>query len=927
MVLAARRLLERETELERLGALLGGARGGAGAFAVVSGSPGVGKTRLARALREDAEDRGFRVLSARCSELERDYAFGVVRQWFEPLLRSRSSEDLLDGAAALAGPVVLGGQIEGPDSFTPLHGLYWLTATLAERAPLALVLDDAQWGDEASLRFVSFLVRRLEDLPVLVLVTVREPAEGLVAELAADASAEKFPLRPLGPDGVAAFLRDRADAGQVDEEFARVCHDATGGNPFLLGELTRALIEAGVPFIAASAAGVPEIGPASVASAVLARVSRLPPAAARLARSVAVLGDDAELVLVAALADIDEDEAAALADALAHEDVLDDVRPLRFVHPIVRSAIRDDVAAGEREALHGRAAGLLLDRSAAADAIAVHLLPREPRGDAQVTETLAAAARIAVSRGAPETAAVFLSRALAEPPPEDERSLLLLELGRAEYALERASASEHLRAAHAQAHDPKTRARAALTLASTVGPGAADQGELLPLLERSVEEIAESDRELVLELEAARLRAAWLNPDLVDEIAQRAERYADLEGKTPSECVLLAHLARLRMDLGRPARDVGPLAERAASPEVITQIAPDSIWLLHTALVLVQTERFDAALRLLDAMVTEAQAHGSLRGFVMASLFRSAVLRRAGKIAAAEADARAALEAAQPGAWSYFLPVAHLVDALIEQARLDEAAELLERHDMTGALPDIRSSTVLLFSRAWLRAERGDLDAALADLAETRRRLDRVAHLNIAGLDGRIRTALIHLARGDTGKAEEEADIAVGVARAWGTPGAIGMALRAQGLVRGDEELLREAVRELSRSPLRLERARALVELGAARRRRGERSAAREPLREALGLADECGGIAVRERAREELAATGVRVRREALRGAASLTPSERRIAARAAEGASNTEIAQALFVTVKTVEMHLSNAYRKLGISSRHDLARTLEG
>jgi DNA-binding CsgD family transcriptional regulator len=270
--------------------------------------------------------------------------------------------------------------------------------------------------------------------------------------------------------------------------------------------------------------------------------------------------------------------------------------------------------------------------------------------------------------------------------------------------------------------------------------------------------------------------------------------------------------------------------------------------------------------------------------------------------------------------------VAQLVEALVEQGRLDEADELLRRHGLTGDLADFRHGTVLLFSRAMLRAERGELRAALGDLDETRRRLDRNGRLNVVGLDGRVRAALIRHALGETDDAMREAELAVDAAWTWGTSGAMGLAARGLALVRGDDELLGEAVELLAASPLRLEHARALVDLGASLRRAGRRAQSREPLREALEIAGECGALAVRERAREELAASGVRVRREAAHGAAALTPSERRIAERAAAGASNPEIAQALFVTVKTVEMHLSNAYRKLGISGRRDLARALQ-
>ena len=153
----------------------------------------------------------------------------------------------------------------------------------------------------------------------------------------------------------------------------------------------------------------------------------------------------------------------------------------------------------------------------------------------------------------------------------------------------------------------------------------------------------------------------------------------------------------------------------------------------------------------------------------------------------------------------------------------------------------------------------------------------------------------------------------------------MGTALHALGVARDDTEILRQAVELLAPTQLRLRSAKALLALGSMLRRSGARAESRQPLRDALALAGELGAIVVRESAREELAATGVRVRREAARGADALTPSERRIVERAAAGASNPEIAQALFVTVKTVEMHLSNAYRKLGISGRRELERAL--
>jgi DNA-binding CsgD family transcriptional regulator len=165
-------------------------------------------------------------------------------------------------------------------------------------------------------------------------------------------------------------------------------------------------------------------------------------------------------------------------------------------------------------------------------------------------------------------------------------------------------------------------------------------------------------------------------------------------------------------------------------------------------------------------------------------------------------------------------------------------------------------------------------------------------------------------------------------AQEWGTPRAIGVALRAMGLVEGGERgmvLLRESADALRSSPARLDLARSLTDYGAALRRANQRTDARESLREALELAHRCGATAIADLAREELSASGAKPRREMLSGVESLTPSELRVARLAADGMGNREIAQELFVSVKTVETHLGSAYRKLGLSSRRELPEAL--
>jgi DNA-binding CsgD family transcriptional regulator len=935
MVTSVGRLLERDRELRRIGAMLDRAVEGAGGTLVLEGVAGIGKTRLARAVRQEAAERGFLPLVARGTELERDYPFGVVRQLLEPTVRVAGSAErarLLDGAAALAAGAVLPEAatvgVEADPTFGVLHGLYWLCANLAERRPLLLVVDDAHWADEQSLRFLSFLTHRVETLALVVLVTVRSGVTG-AEELASEAAAERLSLRPLSAVAVASFLRLRT-VSAVDPDFAGACHAATGGNPFLLDQLVQALVERDVSFAADAAGLVETVGPEAVSTAVLGRISRLGAAASALARASAVLGDDTRLALAAELAELDESAAAEAASALAGVGVLEDARPLRFEHPIVRDAVEAALRAGERVRLHRRAAGLLAADGAPAAEVAVHLLPTDPgAGDPWVVDTLAEAARQALARGAPATAIPLLARAVTEPPPDRERVAFLLDLGRVESQLGRPEAFEHLETAHRLAADPLERGRCALALGWARMIDQASDGEVMPVVERSIAESSSLDRELTLELEAVHVALLSARGLLPTEAAAQLERFADLGGETRAECALLGHLAHLRMDTGSSAANAAELAERVlANERVVMEVGFDAAWLLACILVLRGAERYEGALRALDLALEAARRRGAEAGFATASVLRASVFLNMGDIPAAEADARAALDAAQARNWLWLPSVAMLVDVLVESDRLDEAEELLSEHRALGELPDVRPATVLVLSRAGLRAAQGRLVEALADLDLAQRRLVIVTSRSVVGLDGRLRRALVAHTLSETSEARIESADSVELARAWGTPGLIGNALRVQALVAGGAEAvvgLTEAVESLAGSSRRLDHARALGDLGAALRREGDRVAAREPLRRALALAHECGGIAVRERAREELAATGVRVRREAQTGVQSLTPSEQRIAKRAAAGASNREIAQALFVTVKTVEMHLGHTYRKLGISSRGELAAAI--
>jgi DNA-binding CsgD family transcriptional regulator len=925
----SRRLHEREAESQIIVAALDAAGAGVGRLLVVEGPAGIGKSSLLEVAREAAQARGFATGHARGSDLETAYAWGVVRQLFESRLRGMSVQTrraTLGGAAALAAPVVLP-DVSGPNqdvdaSFGVFHGLYWLVAALAARRRELLVVDDLQWADPASVRFLEFLANRIDTLPVLLVVARRASSGAASVALAGAPSAERIDLAPLSRDATAAVLAER-DGAAASPAFVAACHDATGGNPFLLRRLADGLGDRGVDGVGDDDVGaVTRLGPDALAAAVAAALARVGHGPDRLARAVAVL-DRAPLVTAARLAGLDPSQASAHAEPLVRAGILRDARPLEFEHALVRDAVESGLSAGERAALHANAARILSATGAAPDAVAVHLLHAEPGGDDAVAVALAEAGRRALASGAPSEAVAFLTRALAEPPPAGERSALLLDLGRAENGLARPEALDRVVAAFEAAGDDVERARAALGLMWASGPGHQAPEEALAMIERAIEGVAGRHRELELELQAARLMAIFMSPALLMETLGEAERFADLPGATVGECQLLLHVAIHRLLGGGTAADVaGPCERAVADPALVAAIGPESAWQDFVIGGLYKADRLDAARRTVAVALAEARRRGSAPGFAAASMWRAWIDLRAGTAAGAEADARAAHRLVPVGMWQHVRGASCLVQVLIERGRLDEARAVLEAAGGADATASDAAGSMLLASRSMLRAAEGDARGGLADQLAARGARDGSPDPDF---DGWLRIALLLHATGDTASAAREAEQALAWARVWGTPGYVGQALTVSGLVTGGDDglaLLRDGVAHLERSPARFEHARALVDLGAALRRRGERVAAREPLRRALDLAASGGLLVTAERAREELRVTGARVRRAESTGIASLTPSERRIVDLAAGGASNPEIAQALFVTVKTVEMHLGNAYRKLGISSRRDLA-----
>jgi DNA-binding CsgD family transcriptional regulator len=931
-------LLERERELRAIHDALAAACGGKGSVTLVEGHAGTGMSGLLAEAARQAFAADMEVLRAAGDEAEQEFAFGVARQLFEARLwRAEPAErsELLSGAAGFARDLFEPGSRAPPpgDTDTALrlvHGLFWIAQNLAERRPLALIIDDAHWADAPSLRLLNYLTNRIADLPVAVIAAWRVDAErpetATVAALAASPATRVLRLAPLSKDAVTAVVRARLP--DADEAFCAACAEATGGNPSYLEELLRTVEAEGVPPTDEGAAQVRELVPEAVSRSVFLRLSRLPAEAAAVAQAVAVLRQGS-VADAAALAGVHPDQAGRLADTLTAAGVFAEREELAYSHPIIRATVYEDIPSAERGRMELRAAKLLSTAGAPPERVCAHLLAAPPSRQPWVVEPLRIAAAHALARGVPESAVRYLRRALAEPPL-DAQAEVLVEVGLAEAAAAKPEAPERLEAAIQMLDDPLEIARLQLIR----GRALSAQGrfaEAARAFEDGEARAKDRDPDLVVELEAGYLGVARFDPRLNAVASGRIERLVrqppteDAPGQRP----VLADIALARAWAGASATEVLPLADRAwAGGALLAEQGPDahSIYILTGALLSI--DELELELEVLGAALREAQRRGSVMAVATASYCRSIPLYYLARIPEALADAEQAVQTERDG-WEMFLPTARAFSAmaLLEHGDVDGAERALELRDAERwreSLPYVP----YLDARARLLLAQRRPGEALAEALEVGRLLEETYGGTGRGyLQWRCTAALAAAASGDQELAARLCAEELELARAGDRAREIGATLRTAAVLETGErrvELLQEAVETLERSQSTLELLRALVDLGAALRRAGRRKEARQPLRRALELASARGATALAERARAELLASGARPRRTELAGVQALTPSELRVARLAAEGLLNREIAEALFISRKTVDYHLGHVYQKLDVP-RERLAEAL--
>jgi DNA-binding CsgD family transcriptional regulator len=934
---SAARLLERDEELVAIDVAIRAALAGDGTMVVIEGPAGIGKTSLLDAARRRASECGMTVIAGQGAILESDFGYGVVRQLFEPVIAAAPDSErhrLLEGAAALAKPVVAAQDVDlgAPpgQQAAVAHGLYWLTANIAEHSPVMISVDDVHWADPPSLQFLAYLSRRLEGMTVLVLVVVRtgDPKvdESLVVELVSGPAVQIIRPTPLSMGGVGEVVQARL--GSADEAFIEACRTATGGVPFLLQELVGVLEADGVKPTREAAVLMGKSGPRAVAQATTLRLGRLSPEAVAVARAVAVLGRQARLDRIAALADAELDATRAAIDALIAMELLAPGHPVRFMHPLVHQAIYEDLDVTARAHAHARVAQTLIEENAPLDEVAAHLLLSEPAGRDDVVEVLRRAADAALRRGAPQSAAAYLRRALAEGGRS--RLTLLRELGRAEALAGDRRGIDHLREAISLADDPAVRVDITYELA-TMHALSGDWVSFAGRIRDALSPAAELDLDLVPQLETARGAVEYFDPRTAYLFEERLPRLLNLiEQHGPAGRGLALHVAAVMTSRGMRRTEALRLVRKGLDAgRYLREVGSESPVMAHAPGALISLDEVDAASRVVDEMSDDAHRRGSVVGYAAASIYRAWISGQLGSLKDGEAHLRSAVDLAREHGLTFWLPSAFQcgADILLERPSVDDMSQLVE----SLAMPPGLAATI---SGAFVSAVRGRLRLAQG------RRVEAIADLRSAGeiaIGARVSNPLwllwrsplaLALPREHLDEAMKLVEDELACARRSGLDRCVGVALRASGCLRRGRrgiELLEESLDTLEKTRATLERARTLVELGAALRRSNQRVAAREHLYVGLHLADGCGAERLAARAEDELRASGARPRRRAVRGPDAMTASEGRVAHMAARGMTNREIAQSLFVTAKTVENQLSAAYRKLGVRSRNELGGAL--
>ena len=892
------------------------------AVLILEGPAGIGKTTLLQEGVDCGRGRGFRILYCRAAESETRLSYAGLGD----LLDLELPELPAPQAAALNAALLRGvAEHPPPDQRAVSVASLGVFRALAAEAPLLIAIDDVQWLDPPSARVLSFVVRRLESEPVRILLALRsgvvtEPL-GLGPRSSTPAVGRLF-VGPLDSESTTRLLRERTGQHLAHPILQRV-HQVSDGNPFFALEIAAALAREN----ARTEPGQPLPVPEDLEDLLNARLTTLSSAVVDVLLVVAAAGRATEDLVVAAAGDMG-DVSAALASAERARIIRRSGRRIGFGHPLLESSVYSRSSAAARRRTHERLAGVVDDPEEQAR----HLALAAPHPDANVAGALDRAARHARSRGAPDAAAELAELARKLTPPEDPRAILRRNVEAAEHhfdAGDAARATVLLEEAIPSATTDGDRAKILFRLASISW---LDIPRVQGLAEQALAE-AGDEPELVA---SGHEHLAWVGiyrGDL-DFASAHARASVDVARNLDDPSIRADSLATFGMVeflLGRVAEE--HMAEAVRTQDLGALRHPGTQATIYTAartcygLQLLWAGRLDDARKVLLEEMSEYERRGRYVVRDELHCYLAEVECRAGNWDAAAAHAREAVEIGEDsghfkGRGSMLFPRA-LVAALrgeIEAARSDaeEGVRIsLGNKDLLSVSCNRAVLGFLELSQARYSEAMTHLQLVLSFLESMGTEEPCIIPCAPDAIEALVSLGRLEEAEHLTGELQQR-----GLRR--GRPWAVATATRGRGLLcaaRGDLQgaraFLDDALARHEEIAQPFERARTLLVKGEVERRAKQKRAARSSFDQARALFEALGAPLWERKASDGLARVGGR------RGSSNeLTPTERRVAELVAEGKRNREVADRLFISVKTVEANLSRAFHKLGVRSRTELA-----
>ena len=926
----------RAAEIAVLGDAVDRVVSGRPAVVLIEGEAGIGKTRLLAGVLEDARGRGMQVAAARAEELERTRPFGLVAAAFGCV---RSSPD--PRRAAIAALLATRGGDRGPITVTSDPGLRFravdafadLAEELALAGPLVIGVDDLQWADPSSLLTLAAVSRRLAYLPVALIGCLRPspriPELDRLAGLLLDAGGRILAVRGLTERAVAELVAEAVAAVPGPGLLAGI--SGAAGNPLFVTELLGALAQEGAIETAGGRAEVAEVTlPPTLRLTILRRLSFLSEDTLQALRAASILGSSFTVTeLSVTMARPALELSVVLAEGIAGRVLEEYGAVIRFRHDLIRDAIYEDLPLSVRRGLHREAGQRLAQTGAPALQVAEQLARGAGQGDAEAVGWLTRAAREAAARS-PDIAASLLERAAGLMAPADPgRDRLLAE--RASSLMVSGRIADTLAACRSLLDhdlDPQVDGPVRICL----GRALLAEGQVRDALQE-LEQAGSSPALPGAERAAARAWAGFARVSLGDldgaaASAEQARSAAASAGDHLTVSVAMTTLARVSESRGH-LRDALQITDEAVhladeSPGRLGHRYPIRATRGH---ILIELGRPEEARSALGVGMRISEESGVRWPLSIYQVFLALERFITGEWDDAIAELEASFELADE--IQTVVARAHGILSLIslhrnDLSRAEEAAGAAAR-----GLADWGSgyrTTWAAWPRALIQEAGGELGQALATMTGA---WDMSARLGLALDYPAVGADLVRLAlaSGDMGRARDASAAVTEVAARNEVPWMTGAALRCRGLIEDDAEILQAAAGACAGGSRPLGLALACEDAGAAFARQGRLDRARPLLDQALGIYERLGAARDLARAEATLREAGIRRGRRGTRGRpqigwASLTPAEHAVAGLVAEGLSNPQIGERLYISRRTVQTHLAHMFAKLDIATRAQLA-----